>query len=227
MKLKKIIFDASTLISLSSSCLFNAVGKTLEDLNSVGIISTGVEMESITRPIKVKRFELNATRIRHGLKAGWFELAKLDKSCSDEVKKVMGLANSCLSGPKGSLELLQLGEVEALVLAERLGAKVVAVDERTTRMLAEEPEKLRRLIGKRRHEKIRKNAKKARDFSGRFGRLSFVRSSELVALSFERGFLEEEIGKGKKALEAALYALKYNGCALSSFEIEKFLEGGH
>ena len=48
-------------------------------------------------------------------------------------------------------------------------------------------------------------------------------STELVALAAEKGYLVDEIGTGKKALEAALYAVKYMGCSVSAQEIEGFL----
>jgi len=223
--MKRVIFDSSALISLSSSCLFNGVGKMFESEGITGIISSGVELESIINPMRVKRLELNAIRIRHGIEEGWVELVRLDKKDSSEVENIMQKANHSLYGPKGNLSLLQLGEVEALLLAEKLGAKVVAVDERTTRMLIEEPEKLRRLISRRRHSRIQKDNQVVEELDKRFGNISFVRSCELVALAFEKGFLEDEIGSGKEALEAALYSLKYMGCALSSSEIERFLGG--
>ena len=223
--MKKVIFDSSALISLSSSCLFNGVGRMFESDGIRGIISSGVELESIINPMRVKRLELNAVRIRHGIEEGWLELVRLDEKDQSEVEKIMQKANHSLYSARGNLSLLQLGEVEALLLAEKLGAKVVAVDERTTRMLIEEPEKLRQLISSRRHTGIQKDSSMVRELDERFGGLSFVRSSELVALAFEKGFLLEEIGSGKKALEAALYSLKYMGCALSSSEIESFLGG--
>lgn len=193
----------------------------------MGIISNGVEAESIITPLRVKRFELNAVRIRHGVEKGWIETVKMEKSWNAEVRELMAKANSSFKSPRGPLTLVHLGEVEALILAEKLGARIVAIDERTTRMLIEEPEKLRRLIEKRQHSKISRDKSLSESISERFTSLRFVRSSELAALAFEKGFLKEEIGPGKKALEAALYALRYSGCALGSSEIESFLGGMH
>ncbi len=192
-----------------------------------GVISSGVEAESIITPLRVKRFELNAVRIRHGVEDGWLETIEMKKEWNLEVKEVMEKANSSFLGPRGPLTLVHLGEVEALVLAEKLGARIIAIDERTTRMLIEEPEKLRRLIGRRQHSRISRNKQLSDSISKRFSSLRFVRSSELAALAFEKGFLREEIGSGKKALEAALYSLRYSGCALASSEIESFLGGMH
>ena len=223
--MKCVVFDSSTLISLSSSCLFNAVGRMFSEMGLRGVISSGVEAESIITPLRVKRFELNAVRIRHGVEEGWLEIVKLDPDSNSSVAELMSQANSSFQGPRGPLTLVHLGEVEALVLAEKLGAHLVAIDERTTRMLVEEPEKLKRLISRRQHSKILRDKRLSDSISKRFGSLRFIRSSEIAALAFEKGFLKGEIGSGKKALEAVLYSLRYGGCALGSSEIESFLGG--
>jgi len=223
--MKKILFDSSTLISLSSSCLFNAVGEMFLSMGVKGVISSGVELESIINPLKIKRFELNAVRIRNGLDIGWLEKIKIEKEWNQEVQDLMGEANKCFLGPNGPLTVIHLGEVEALILTEKIPSNILAVDERTTRMIIEEPERLRKLLRKRNNISIKRNKNLSDLISSRFSSLRFVRSSELVALAYEKGFLEKEIGPGKKALEAALYALKFNGCALGSSEIEKFLRG--
>jgi hypothetical protein len=44
-----------------------------------------------------------------------------------------------------------------------------------------------------------------------------------MILAFENGFLKEEIGSDRQALESTLYALKYSGCAVSRQEIDQYL----
>ena len=56
-----------------------------------------------------------------------------------------------------------------------------------------------------------------------FSDLEIARSVDLVALAFERKLLGKELPQSKQALEAALYAVKYAGCAVSGNEIEHFL----
>jgi hypothetical protein len=123
------------------------------------------------------------------------------------------------------IRLLQRGEIEALAIAKELGAEAFAIDERTTRMLIENPEQLRKIIQARRSIRIDVDNSKQRAFSGMFSGLAIVRSVELIALADEYGLLEEELPKGKQSLEAALFAAKYSGCAVSSREINLFLHG--
>jgi predicted nucleic acid-binding protein len=222
--MKTIVFDSSSLISLSSSCLFNAIGEMFKSLGIEAVISKEVEAESVLTPINIKRLELNAMRIKHGIDAGWIKVAGLDEKGHAEMLALIEKANRCFSTSEGNVTILQKGEVEALVLAEKTGAVALAVDERTARMLVEEPERLRRLLEARQECSVKKDQQIALEISGRFAGLKIVRSSEIAALAFEKGFLAKEIGEGEKALEAALYSLKYQGCALSSDEIEDFLE---
>ncbi|MFH1234667.1 MAG: hypothetical protein V1493_03580, partial [Candidatus Diapherotrites archaeon] len=222
--MKTIVFDSSSLISLSSSCLFNAAGEMFKSLGIEAVISSGVEAESVITPINIKRLELNAIRIKHGIDSGWMRVAGLDEKGDAEILALTEKANRCFSTSQGDITIMHRGEVEALVLAEKTGAIALAVDERTARMLVEEPERLRKLLEARHECTVKKNQQLTSEISERFAGLKIVRSSEIAALAFEKGFLSKEIGEGEKALEAALYSLKYQGCALSSDEIEDFLE---
>jgi hypothetical protein len=61
------------------------------------------------------------------------------------------------------------------------------------------------------HVKVdRKNLKVFEDFR-------FIRSTEIVFVAYKKNLLQVQ---GKKALEAALYATKYNGSSVSFEEIE-------
>ncbi len=219
----RVVFDSSTLISLSSSCLLNATGHMFADLGLKGVIPSGVVAESISTPMKYKRLELSAVRIQNGIEEGWIETMELDKKGRQEARNVMFLANNCFEGSRGPLTLLHLGEVEALVLANCIGAKLIGIDERTTRMIIEEPQKLAKLLSKRLHHDVSLNKQYSNELIEKFADINFIRSTELVALAAEKGYLVDEIGTGKKALEAALYAVKFMGCAVGSQEIEGFL----
>jgi len=219
-----LIFDSSTLISLSSSCMLNAVGHMFADIGMKGVLPSGVVAESISTPMKFKRFELNAVRIQNGLNEGWLESMKLDEKHQQEVRNVLFLSNNCFEGSKGPLTIIHLGEVEALVSANVIGAKLIGIDERSTRMIIEEPKKLAKFLSKRLHHDVSLNKQYSNELVEKFADISFVRSTELVALAAEKGYLVDEIGTGKKVLEAALYAVKYMGCSVSFQEIDGFLE---
>jgi len=219
----KVIFDASTLISISQSCLINVLGRLKEKMNAEFIIPEAVYSEAVERPISIKRFELNAIRIKKGVEEGWFSIkAVKDQQIMGEID---GLANSCFSIRGRPIKLLQLGEVEALALIKELNADALVIDERTTRMLIENPKQLKKILEARRRKNVKVEERQAKDFGKMFEGMAIVRSIELVALAFEFGLLEQELPKGQQSLEAALFALKYSGCAVSAREINLFLQG--
>lgn len=216
------VVDSSSLISLSASCLVDIMKELCKELKMRLIISKAVLDESIRNPLKIRRFELSALRINKGILDGWLEVKGLSKDEQHFAREIMETANSCFLSKHGYLKIIQLGESEMLALAKSINAKGILIDERTTRMIIEEPEKLRRLLQKRHGEKVIMNKEKAKFFKKNFGKLTIVRSSELIALAYEKGLLQEALGESKEILKAALYSLKYNGCSLSSREIERF-----
>ena len=64
-KMKRaIIFDAGSLISLSMAGLINELIKLKENFNGQFLITEQVKFELVDKPIKIKRFELEALRIQ-------------------------------------------------------------------------------------------------------------------------------------------------------------------
>lgn len=216
------VVDSSSLISLSASCLMDIMKGLCKELKMRLIISKAVLNESIKNPLKIRRFELSAFRINKGILDGWLEVKELSREEQHFAKEIMETANGCFLSKHGYLKIIHLGESETLALGKSINAKGIVIDERTTRMIIEEPEKLRRLLQKRHGEKVIMNEKKVKFFKKNFRKQIIVRSSELIALAYERGLLEKALGENKEVLKAALYSLKYNGCSLSSGEIERF-----
>ena len=222
--LNTLVVDSSSLISLSESCLFDVLGE-LSKLGVQFVVPKAVMEESVYHPLKIKRFELNALRINRGVKKKWLHVAELNKHDRSILQRIMENANTCFFSKMGPVKIIHEGEAETLAIINRLGAKGLVIDERTTRMLIEEPLALRELLQKRRKEKIGMKAGQAKFFRNEFKGLVIVRSAELVALAYEKGILQKILGDAQFALEGALYSLKYSGCALSTEEIDKFLHG--
>jgi hypothetical protein len=53
--------------------------------------------------------------------------------------------------------------------------------------------------------------------------LNMLRSTELLVMAYERGYFKEFKDLERQALSAALYNLKFTGCAVGFDEIEEFL----
>lgn len=222
----RIIFDSSTLISCSSSCLIKVLKELALKGNLEIIIPPGVEKESIKNPLKVRRFKLSALRVKSGIDEGWIKVEKINNETRKKINEMKRTANLVFSSGKESIEILHKGESEILGLALQTGAKAIAMDERTIRMLIEDPRTLKTLLEYRYEHKIKLSMHKdyLNEFLALIPDLKIIRSSELIALAYEEGFLEKELVRDKETLEAALYSLKYAGCAVSEEEIEKYIK---
>ena len=64
MTQKAIIFDASTLITFSMNGLFNELRELKKIFKGKFIITKDVKREIIDKPITIKRFELEALRLK-------------------------------------------------------------------------------------------------------------------------------------------------------------------
>jgi len=89
---------------------------------------------------------------------------------------------------------------------------IIAIDERTLRMICEDPGHLVKIMEHKLHQRI----ELADTYDKGFSNFRFVRSSELVYVAYKKNLIEI---KGKKVLEALLYATKYKGAAISFDEI--------
>jgi hypothetical protein len=222
-KMKKaIIFDAGTIINFSMNSLLDLLGDLKKIFEGNFLITEDIEYEVVTRPIKVKRFELSALRVKQLIKDNVLELPYAYGIRKQEVEKrtqeFMDIANKTFIARGKYLHLIDLGEASCLALSEILSRKgvknVIAIDERTTRMLCENPENIRKLLESKLHTKIK--AKQQNFFE--FEKFKMIRSTELAYIAYKNNLVN--FGNGN-LLDALLYAVKYKGCSISIDEIEQ------
>ncbi len=221
--MNKLIFDSSSIISLSEKCfsrVFEEYSKRIEL-----VIPESVEAETVTRPLGIERFELNAVRIQMAVRKNWLRVMPLDPIHEGIARKIMSSANSLLWIGNRPLVLLQEAETHAIALAMQLGSNAVAVDERNTRLVIEDTERLGEFLEKRFGKHVEIDREKQDALKGILGGVKVVRSVELFALAFKQGMLSGELEETKQALEAGLLSLKFSGCAVSRGEIARYLSG--
>jgi hypothetical protein len=216
---REIVFDSSSLISLVGACTGNLVPLLSSALKSKFWISKSIESESVIRPLQIKRFELNALRIKELIMQGYLQIHPDSKELKQETDRLLGLANSIYEFDGHKISIIHLGEAETLAIANLTEADVFCIDERTTRMLIEDPRDLRQFISFKYKADIRINERKLKEFQDSLEETKVIRSSELAALAFEKGFI-----KDAKFLEGILFALKYGGCSISEQEIIDYLK---
>lgn len=221
MTTKAILFDASPLISIAMNGLLHELVKLKDEFPGKFIITKEVKSEIIDRPITIKRFELEALKLQELINNGILEFPESLNVGEDEISKktqeMLDTANNTFWEKGKPVHLIDLGETSILVLSKILSKQkvqnVLAIDERTTRMLCEKPDNLKKLLQKKLHSTIDIRREKLHNFQG----FKIVRSSELMFMAYKKNLIRI---KNKKVLDAILYALKFKGCAISREEIE-------
>jgi hypothetical protein len=217
---KAIIFDSSTLINFTMNGLLTEFRGLKELFGGKFLITKEVASEIIEKPMKIKRFELEALKLNELLTDKIIELPSSlgieEKTISKTTLEIMNKANNTFFGRGNAIHLIDLGESSCLalsnILSERGIRNVLSVDERTTRLLVEKPENLFSLLQKKLHTDI--TAKKE-NFQF-FKNFKFIRSTELIYIAYKKGIVKL---KNHDVLDALLYALKLNGCSITEEEI--------
>ena len=220
----RIIFDASTLISLSEKCFFGLLERIQDHSNARFLISQSVWKETVEVPQRIKRFELNAERVKEAVETGWLEIVQPTAETKKLAAQVAEWSNHCFFIENNPLTILQAGEIESMALFLSLKAHALAIDERTARMLIEEPTRLQNYIGMKHDKKIQKNESNLQAIQKTFQKMVIVRSSDLLAWAYQHGLFKFELDQSSHALEAALYAVKFSGCSISGEEIDSYVK---
>ena len=218
---KYLIFDSGVLINLAQSCLLSVFRELKEKFHGEFIIPPAVKYETIDHPLKIKRFGWGAMRIQALLDD---EVIKLPETINlvtgDELNKkteeVMNNANGSFLAAGKEIHIIERGESECLALSlllnERKIDNAVVIDERTARMLCENPEMLKELMSEKLETKVELMSEKLEQFK----KINVLRSPELIYIAHKDGLIDSDI----KKFEAMLYALKFGGCSISEKEIQ-------
>lgn len=223
--MKILIFDASSLISLSMNGLLEELRSLKENFDGKFIIPEEVKFETVDRPLKIHRFELEALRIKKLLEDKVLELPSAlkisDRKITERKKYLLELANEMFTSRGKSVHMIDEGETACLALSKILNEQkienVLVIDERTTRLLVEKPENLKDLLERKLHTKVKLSNKHFKNFKG----MKVVRSIELIYVAHKKGLTKVQ---GPQSLEAMLYALKFKGAAISHDEIKQLLK---
>lgn len=221
--MKRIIVDASTLISISQKCMIKILRNLAEKESIQFVIPETVYYEAVQHPLEIKRFELNAIRIRGLIDSGHIVVQRSDAKLHELIAEIEKIVNTLFYTGNRNLQLIQKGEAEALAVAKYLNANILAIDERTTRMLIERPKEMMKFLSRRHHTEIKIDKHWLKQFQDFVGKVTVIRSTELVAFAYESGCFSEELPETRSALEAALFAVKYAGCAVSADELMQFM----
>jgi len=214
---KKIICDSGPLISLANNCAINL----LQKFNNEFLIPEGVKKEIVTNPMGTKRFELKAIILNQAIESGEIKVIKQTEKMKKEAQEVIRLSNNLLRVHGKKIKIVHEGEADAIGSLIVMNEKNFLIDERTTRHLIEDPEKVREYMQSKTKYKIQLNENILEELQKKLKGIQVIRSAELIANAYEKGILP---WKGTKSLEAALYAVKFAGCSITKEEIKEYVK---
>ena len=220
--MKVLIFDAGPIINFSINGMLDVLESLKQNFNGKFIITEAVKKEVVDNPINVPRFELGALRVQALINKGVFEMPSSLGINNETIKKeslrLMNIANHYIFSSNTWVNIMSEGETSCLALSTELNKRsienIIAIDERTTRILSEKPQNLKKIIEDKIHASVKAQLSNLHEFE----KFKFVRSTELVYVAYKKGLLDLQ---GKKALEAALYATKFKGSSITFEEIEE------
>jgi hypothetical protein len=219
--MKALILDSGPLINFAMNGLLDLLEELKKKFNGKFLITKKVYYEVVERPSEIQRFELGALQIKALVEKKVLEFPssiEIDESILErETQELTDIANHYLQAAGSWIKIVSDAEMSCLALSDELTKigieNMIAIDERTTRLLSERPQNLERIMSEKLHQRVLLVAK---DFQ-MFSKYKFVRSSELVFVAHKKGLAHLQ---GSKALEALLFATKYKGSSISFEEIE-------
>ncbi len=223
---KCIVFDSGPIISL----VMNNLLWILEDLERIYdgdfIITPAVKKELVDKPIATKKFKFEALQVLSYMKKDVLRLTDMGR-IRDDALKLLECANHIFKAKGNWIRIVSFAEMEAIACGIHHAADAVVVDERTTRMLLEDSKNLLEYMENKLHTTIQVDRKNLLQFKKMARGLRLIRSTELVLIAYELGLLDAylpDIPESKKQLlQAALWGVKLNGCAVSQEEIDTII----
>jgi hypothetical protein len=230
--MKCILFDTGPIITLTMNNMLWLLEQLKSRFKGEFYITNAVKTELIDRPFESKKFKFEAMQI---LKYVSKDVIKVVGS--DEIKAkteyLLNLANRCFIASDQPITIVHYGEMETLAAAIIFKAEAVVVDERTTRYIIDNPEKIQKRLESKLHTSVVVDNDALQRLKAEVKGLKVIRSIELVAISFEEGLMDLYITEKEKKLvpdlkknllESALWSMKLDGCSISEDEINDIVK---
>ena len=225
--MKSMIFDTGPIISLTTNNLLWILELLKEKFNGKFYITESVKRELVDSPLTIKRFKFEAIQVQRLIDSGVLEVLPIGYA-SEDTSRLLKISNSVFRAFNHDMTIVHYAEISVIASALKMEADAVVIDEKMTRLLIENPRAVVDILKKSLHTSISISETDLKEFSKSVGEMSIIRSVELAALAYEKGFLDDLITKipnpRKNLLESILWGVKLNGCAVSEDEINQIIE---
>jgi len=225
--MKALIFDAGPIISLATNNLLQILPPLKEQFQGNFYLTESVKKELVDRPFEIKKFKFESIQVEKLIEDNILEIIDTD-FVRQETSRLFELANSIFRAFGHDMHIVHFAEMSVIAAALGIKAEAIAIDEKTTRLLIENPKTLLEIMRKTLHTSIGINESNLKEFRNKTSNIRPIRSVELVAMAYEHGFLDRYITKipdaRKNLLESVLWGVKLSGCAVSKEEIEQMIK---
>lgn len=222
-RMKSLIFDAGPVISLTTNNLLWALDYLKEEFNGNFYIPKAVHEELVDRPLKSKKFKFEALQVSYRIKKAVLQLIATEK-IHLLAEELLDLANHTFKTRGNWIKIVHFAEMEVLAAAIIQNASAVVIDERTTRLLIEDPNHLTNILSGKMGTKIFTNNKNLDALKKWIKDIKVIRSVELVMIAYEKGIFNkyrlDENPADKTLVESLLWGVKLHGCSISRREID-------
>ena len=224
--MKSLIFDAGPIISLATNNLLWILEPLKRKFNGKFYITESVRKELVDRPLETKKFKFEAIQVERLIENGILEIAD-NNFIRERTPNLLSTANEIFKAYNNYIKIVHFAEMSVIAAAIDLNADAIAIDEKTTRFLIENPKMIVEILKKTLHTPIAINESNLKQFNLMVKDIKAIRSIELVTVAYEQGMLDNFITKipdaRKNLLESVLWGVKLNGCAVSKEEIAQIL----
>ena len=225
--MKSITFDTGPIISLATNNLLWLLGNLKERYGGDFLIPKEVKLELVENPIETKRFKLEALQVNREINKG--NLKVVDNPNIQNIKEeLLQLINGCFSARNTTIKIVHQGEMAAIATALAYNSDAIVIDERTTRELIENPDRLAALMSRKLHARVNVNRSSINKVRLIIGNLKVIRSIELAIIGYELGWFDKYLTQDKYArktlIEAILWGIKVRGASISQQEIDRIVK---
>ena len=223
---QNLIFDAGPIITLATNNLLDLLDELKKDFEGEFYITESVRKEVIDNPLKTKKFRFEAIQILKKLEIGIIKV--YPNNLDQTTNKLLDLSNHTYFAHDNPITIVHFAEMEVIAAAIESGSDTIVIDERTARVLVENPLKIKERLQKKLHTKITVNQDNLRLIKGITGKINVIRSFELATVSYEKGYLDKYLvnldNAKKELLEGVLWGVKLQGCSVSEDEINQIIK---
>ncbi|MBI2656374.1 hypothetical protein HYX03_01390 [Candidatus Woesearchaeota archaeon] len=176
--MKSLIFDAGPIISLATNNLLWVLEPLKKEFNGNFYITDAVKHELVDRPLETKKFKFEAIQVERLIENRILEIT--DSSfIRQKTPALLNTANEIFKAYNNYIKIVHFAEMSVIAAAAGLNADAIAIDEKTTRFLIENPKMIVEILRKTLHTPIGINENNLKEFKNTAKSIKTIRSIEI------------------------------------------------